>query len=117
MSGFAFAFISRAPLPSGVLSFGPASLMLAKNPSPDLSPGGGFFICTAPPPADRPAHQQARNSPAQIPPPADRQKPPPEQRARATEQAGTATSQTHRQTDRPATRPGQKQRYDKQQQT
>lgn len=68
-------------------------------------------------PADRQKHQQARRCRELKPPPADRQKPPPEQRARATGQTGTATSQRHHQDGRPATRPGQQERHDKQQQT
>lgn len=67
-------------------------------------------------PADRQKHQQARKAQG-TPPPADRQKPPPEQRARVTGQAGTATSQRHHQDGRPATRPGQQKRHDKQQHT
>ena len=67
-------------------------------------------------PADRQKHQQARKAQG-TPPPADRQKPPPEQRTRATGQTGTATSQRHHQDGRPATRPGQQERHDKQQQT
>ena len=67
-------------------------------------------------PADRQKHQQARKAQG-TPPPADRQKPPPEQRARATGQTGRETSQRHHQDGRPATRPGQQERHDKQQQT
>lgn len=92
--------------------------MLAEDPLPGLLiTGRGISICgTGRQPADRQEHQQARKAQG-TPPPADRQKPPPVQTARETGQTGQETSQKHYQDDRPATRPGQQERYDRQQQT
>ena len=66
-------------------------------------------------PAARQEHQQARRCREPMPPTLRRQTPPPERMARETEQTGQATSQRHHQDGRPATRPGQQERYDKQQ--